>query len=197
MTTYEQAGDVIKALVAKVLSQNHPELAKEKVTIDTIVARRESRKEGAIVALKKDGHAVLAQIKITSLQDRSRGIADAKLVIDDYGWLRLSDVRKTAVIDHAMEHLTLAKSRASKRNGYFSGPKRDDLGRPMLKIRPHDWVLTGFKSVTERHGDNSVEANQFTAFKAEFGQLNLFGADVLQIAHNGKAKRQKKARVGA
>ena len=69
MTTYEKAGDVIKALVEKVMQQSHPELAKEKVTVTTTIARRESKKLGAMVALKKDGLAVAAKIGITSLQE--------------------------------------------------------------------------------------------------------------------------------
>ena len=192
MTTYEEAGGVIDALVQKVMLAHHPELKELKVTVSAIIARRESRREGELPALKMHGLPIAAKTGITSLQDRSRGLADAKLVIDSYAWSRLSDTRKFALIDHELEHLRPITIRATKRNGYASGPRRDDLGRPCLKLRPHDWELTGFKDVVERQGEASIEAQQFMSFRAEYGQLNLFGPPGV-IDGNGKKKGRRKA----
>lgn len=181
-TTYREAGDLIKALADKVMQQSHPELVKDHVTISTIIASRESEEEGDMVALRLHGLPVAAKTSITSLADRARGIADAKLMIDNYAWSRLSDARKLALLDHELEHLALRTIKPTKKNHYASGTKFDDLGRPCLKIRPHDWEITGFQAVAERHGDSSIEAMQFAAFRDEHGQLNMFGPSVLQIA---------------
>ena len=107
-------------------------------------------------------------------------------MIDDFAWERLSNQRREALIDHELQHLALSMIRPRKANGFASGLRRDDLGRPALKIRPHDWALTGFRGVVERHGEASIEALQFADFRSEFGQLNLFGPDVLGIVSNAK-----------
>ena len=41
---------------------------------------------------KQRGYPVAARIQITSLQDGARGIADAKLTIDDSVWRELSEM---------------------------------------------------------------------------------------------------------
>lgn len=181
-TTYERAGKGIEAMVQRAVETYHPELQKEGVSIDVTVARRESKKEGDCHALKRNGYLIDAKIQITSLQDRSRGIADAKLTIDAFEWDRSTDRRRVALIDHELEHLDLVPIRPTKKNAFATGNKRDDLGRPCLRSRPHDWELTGFKDVAERHGEHSHEAIQFVNFRAEYAQLNLFAPGVLAIA---------------
>ncbi len=184
--TYREAGDLIKALVDKVTQQSHPELAREHVTISTVIASRDTKKLGACQALKDRGLPIAAKTSITSLADRARNLPDAKLLIDDFAWQRLSSQRREALIDHELEHLDVLTIRPTKRNGFASGTKYDDLGRPCLKLRPHDWELTGFQSVAERHAEASIEAMQFAAFRDEYGQLNMFGPSVLQIAEKGQ-----------
>jgi len=196
-TTYERAPKAIEALVGTALEQFHPKLHKVGVTIDCSVARRESKKEGYCHALKRNGYLIDAKIQITSLQDRARGIADAKLMIDAYEWDRMNDRRKLALVDHELEHLDLVPIRPTKKNGFATGNRHDDLGRPSLRSRPHDWELTGFADVTQRHKQFSHEAAQFVEFQAHYSQLEFFGPNVLQIAEsavkNGKkSKRSKK-----
>lgn len=181
-TTFERAPKAIEAMVQHALEKYHPELHKEGVTIDCMIARGIDKDEMDCHALKRGGYAIDAKTQVTSLVDRARGIADAKLTIDSFDWNRMSDKRKAALIDHELEHLDLVAIKPTKKNGFEEGWKRDDLGRPKLRIRPHDWELTGFKDVVERHGENSHEAAQFAAFRDEYGQLNMFGPNVLQIA---------------
>jgi hypothetical protein len=191
-TTYREADDVIRALVSKVMQQSHPELVKERVTIATTIASRESE-EGDMVALRDRGLPAAAKMAVTSLQDRARGLADAKLLIDNYAWTRLSSQSKLALLDHELQHLMLVEIKPTKKNGWATGPKHDDLGRPCFKIRPHDWSLTGFQAVAERHAEHSIEARQFAAFRDEYGQLNFFVPSVLQIASGAKEAKKSHA----
>ena len=177
-TTYTACSEDINDLVKDVMKKHHADLFKENVTIDAVGARKDSKREGSVPALMLRGQRVLAKIGITSLQDRARGIADAKLTIDMFSWDTMPQAKKVAVIDHELTYLNLVMMRATKKEPWRKGPKHDDLNRPVLKLRHHDWELTGFQEVVERHGEASVEASQFLAFKAEFGQLSLFDTTI-------------------
>lgn len=48
--------------------------------------------------------------------------------------------------------------------------KRDDLGRPVLKIRLHDQQHGWFDEIARRHGDASIEVQQAKAFADSSGQ---------------------------
>lgn len=168
-TTFETAGKGVDDIIARVMRQYHEELTKERVTIHAIFAARINKHGEEFTALKKDGKHIAAKVQITSLQDRTRGIADAKLTIDRKSWSRMHENMQIALIDHELAHLKVAHMRATKKNGWDDSPKRDDLNRPMLKIRPHDWVLTGFAEVAERHGESSVEIAALTQFRHEYG----------------------------
>jgi Putative phage metallopeptidase len=115
VTTYERCPTAISAMIERALQAYHPDLKKEGVTIDCLVIRRESKKEGPVQALKQNGYPLLAKTQVTSLADRARGVADAKLVIDAYGWERISDKRRVALVDHELEHLALVHIRPTKR----------------------------------------------------------------------------------
>lgn len=192
-TSYERAPKAIEALVQTAMEKYHPSLVKEQVTIDAIIVRRTIGSDDEtedVHALKRNGYPIDAKIGITSLQDRARGIADAKLMIDGYEWNQATDRQRLALIDHELEHLRLVQHEPTKKDPavYF---KRDDLSRPILKIAPHDWMLAGFKTVAERHGEHSHEAMGFRNFRADYAQLNFFGPpDVLAIA-NGTPKPKK------
>lgn len=193
-TTYTECGDEVQRLIQQVMLKHHAELANAKVTIHAIGARRESKRDGAIEALKIEGLPVAAKIQISSLQDRSRGMADAKLTIDLLGWDTMPVSRKEALIDHELMHISLVQLRATKKNPYAKGPRFDDLGRPVLKIRTHDWRLTGYAAVVERHGEASLEAAAFMHFRAEYGQLNLFSG---KVEESKEKKSKKKAKADA
>ena len=191
MITFERANKAIEAMVQHALEQYHPELHKMGVTIDVMVAHQQDKDEMDCHALKRSGYPIDAKIQVTSLVDRARGIADAKLTIDAFEWNRMSDKSKAALIDHELTHLLLVEIKPTKKNGFETGWKRDDLTRPKLRNRPHDYELAGYREVIERHGQHSHEAQQFAAFRDEYGQLNMFGPSAIQIA-DGTAKNGKK-----
>jgi len=187
---YEPAPSNVMALVERVLQSNFTELAKEGVTVNVLMASRINNKTGEDEhCLYKDGMPVAAQISITQKRDRARGLQDAKLVIDTHTWQDMKDTHRAALVDHELRHLRLVEIRPTKRNGYKTGVKHDDLGRPSLRPRPHDWVLTGFAKSAELYGEYSHEARQIAYFRAEFGaQLNLFGPTALAALEADSAK---------
>jgi hypothetical protein len=172
-TSYTICGKDVAEMIKAVMDTHHAELSNAGVTVHAIFAHSYDKESGdAIVALKTRGQSVAAKIGITSLEDRTRGAADSKLTIDAYTWERLSESRRMALLDHELTHLRLKLDEDE-------ALKLDDLGRPQLKIRHHDWEITGFQEVVERHGEASIEALQFSRFQDEYGQLMLFDPKTL------------------
>jgi hypothetical protein len=116
--------------------------------------------------LKLHGYSAAAIVKPTSEKQRAQGMADVTIVIDSEQWKDMNEETRIALMDHELEHL----ERVTK-NGE---PAEDDLGRPKLKNKLHDWQLGGFRCIAERHHKHALEVLNAMNFADEFGQL-LFG----------------------
>lgn len=167
--TYEQAPEAeVGAMVARVMAEHHKHLHALGVTIETLFARKLDKEGEPAAAIVVRGQVCGAKISITSLQDRARGIADAKLIIDaEYGWERLPKDQRIAMIDRELCHLTIATDKDGE-------PKHDDHGRPKLKYRHFDYEISGFTSCLENYGEASIEAKQIRLFQELNGQYCLF-----------------------
>jgi putative metallopeptidase len=167
-TVYDKAPLVVQTTVLEVLHQHHGDLESAGVTLNILFAYQYDKDGEALPAMKVRGHQALAKISITSLPDRVRGLPDAKLVFDrEFGWVRLSDSRRQALIDHELTHLMLVFDAEGDL-------KLDDCNRPKLKLRHHDWELTGFDAVAKRHGEAAVEIHEIIRWQEEYGQACLF-----------------------
>ena len=185
-TTFRLCDEKIHAMIRRVMHEHHADLERENVTVQAIMATAEGDEE-IIPALKNAGYPIAAKIQVTSLQDRIRGLPDAKLTIDDYAWSAISESRREALIDHELEHLDIVL-RATKLGIVVA---RDDCGRTKLRIKAHDWELTGFAAVVERHGEASIESLQIVRFSETYGQLCLFplpGTEALKPKRASRAK---------
>jgi len=146
-TTYEKAKEDVHKLVAAVQKKYHTELTNQSVRVGVIFA---NNTEGASV--KKGGYPCVGKISIVSLKDRCEKDYEAELVIDLTWRTEGTSKHHEALIDHELSHLELVEDEEE------GGFKKDDLGRPSLKIKLGDWnVGDGFQSVIERHGDYAVE----------------------------------------
>lgn len=164
--TYEPVPDMVRESVYGVMRECHAELTKAEVTVHGLFARDSDKEtDEPIQAVKRAGYPAAAKISVTSLADRARGIADAKLVIDAFSWERLSEAQRLALIDHELEHLAL------KVDNETGEVKRDDLGRPKLGTRCHDFELGFFASIAERRGKVAIEASEVAAFNEKYGYL--------------------------
>lgn len=170
MSTYAKADKDVHEQVVEVMRLYHDELTKQKVRVGVVMAYGPVDKDGGKTgpAIKDRGWPCLARIKINSLADRVEGKPDATLTLDDDGdrWGSMSAAEQNALIDHELEHLVLVEDKEMP--GHW---KRDDLGRPKLKIRPHDWEFNGFASVARRHEEASQEVIQAAVLRDMFGQL--------------------------
>jgi hypothetical protein len=149
MAHYDTAPDEIIDLINETIEEFHPDLVEAQCTVDAILAFDD--KGGFPV--KAGGYPALACIKITSLKNRVKGMADAEITIDAEAFKNMNALQQKALIDHELYHLIVARD---KENNI----KTDDANRPKLRMRKHDHQMGWFKAIAIRHKQNSPEVYQ-------------------------------------
>ena len=169
--SYTNGLDSVTRLVATVMHENHCDLEKRGVTIRVLMAIKQDKDEEVIPAWPLEGgREVLTKTTITPLRDRVSGIPDATITLDEeWGWNRLSETRRYALIDHALLRLDLKRDK----DGI---PLFDDANRPRLCYRPYDLVIKGYAEALARHGEAAEESRQVRFFQERGGQLDMFGS---------------------
>jgi hypothetical protein len=163
MPTFKRCDSSVEKMAKALISEfetNYPLEANE-VRIDYLFAygdRDEVSGELITDALKKGGMKCLGITRKLSLKDRSKGLGDAEICLDGDYWAEASDAEKRSLLDHELHHLAATA-------------KRDDLGRPIIKLRLHDVEFGWFAVVAARHGDYSQERMQARRLMDKFGQF--------------------------
>jgi hypothetical protein len=165
--TYNECDANIYKLIDDVMHKYHRSLSDQSVTIHAVFAEKYDGDGLQLPAIKFHGHDAAAKIQVTSLQDRARGLRDLKLTIDRYSWDRMTETRQIAMLDHELEHVEVK----TDDDGIVV---RDDLNRPKLRLKIHDWMLAGFASIIARHGEAAVEHREMVRWQEEWGQACLF-----------------------
>lgn len=189
MATYARADAEALRIVKDQMEKYHSELLDAEVTIDVLFAHASVDENGDQkgVALKHHGYRAAAVVRIVSLKDRTKGMADAEIVIDGDEWPTIPDDQRDALIDHELTHLEL------KLDDETGLVVRDDLGRPKLKMRLHDWQFGFFDAVVRRHGLASPESLQINNFLDDPArkQLYLFGGEDGEKPKRGRSSKQR------
>lgn len=149
MPTFEKCGSDVRAMAQKLLV-NHQAVADRGVRIDLLFAfgeRDETTGELKGHALKKGGVRALGICKVVSLKDRTKGMGDVEITLDYDHWATLDERDQEALLDHELHHIVVSAD-------------SDQLGRPKIKMRKHDFEVGWFKVIAERHGAHSVEQQQ-------------------------------------
>jgi len=109
-------------------------------------------------ALTKGGLKALGIARKIPLKDRAMGRGDAEISLDGYWWQHTDEEEQRALLDHELTHI-------------FATAKRDDLGRPIIKLRKHDVEFGWFNCVAARHGEFSQERIQAASMMEIQGQF--------------------------
>jgi hypothetical protein len=165
--TYEKCGDEVYQLLMDLVTKYHSPLHAAEVSYDLIFASKFDADGEALPAVKLHGVAACAKIKVSSLEDRARGVADVKIVIDRHQWVTAQPQTRAAILDHELTHIVL------KDEGEV-----DDVGRPKLKVRSADFVLWGFDTIAERYKEFAPETKAMRRTLDRFKQLSLFPEQV-------------------
>lgn len=165
-TIYEQARPEVHEMAADILRIHHPHLKLgdgDPVKICILMASNDgeegSRGEPAV---KCHGYPAQAVISIIPYKQRVDKRADAEIIIDEANWVDLTEPQQRALLDHEITHLEMQ----SDESGFV---KTDDIGRPKLKLRLHDFQLGGFRTIARRYGADAPEVKLATDFQEKFG----------------------------
>lgn len=148
MKTYDIAHAEVAQRARRLIAEHYSDLANAEVTIDFLFANNDTGH-----AVSHHGYPALAVVRIISLKDRTAGRKDAEITIDQKAWEAMSPAQRDALLDHELNHLIVARDQ----DNAFA---RDDLHRPKLKMRKHDYDFGWFTEIARRHGENSPEVFQ-------------------------------------
>lgn len=166
MPTLERAPAEALEIVNEMTEKYHGALRDAELTIDVFFAFAKTDEHGDTesCAVKLHGYPCAAVVKINSYTLRAKGHADAEITIDGDNWDTWTDDQCRALIDHELEHLELK----TDKDGLLV---RDDLDRPKLRMRKHDHQYGWFDSVARRHGEASLEQQQYDELVASRRQM--------------------------
>lgn len=176
-TTYKKADETVTNLAAELIAEfpTHESLTENRVRIDYVFAYGERDEvTGDVIgdALKHHGVKALGIAKKLSLKERGLGRGDAEICLDADWWVTAEHEERRALLDHELHH-------------FAATSKRDEMGRPVLKMRKHDYDFGWFAVIAHRHGQHSQERKQAASMMEVSGQF--FWPDFTK-AHEG-AKR--------
>lgn len=157
MSTFQKADQETMDLAAEVLCAfaTHKPLLDAKVKIDLVFAYGSRTESGMLTshALTHRGVRALGLASKLKLKDRAMGRGDAEVALDHDWWEEASDLQRRALLDHELHHVSVKTDKL----GRF---QYDDLRRPVLVLRRHDFEFGWFRIVAERHGPFSIERLQ-------------------------------------
>ena len=138
-------------LIEEALTAYHPRLISLNCTVRAIMAEKLNRDEEMVPCLKGYG-GVFALAKISVIKPRGKIFVkhDAEIVICKASWTPLNRAQKLAVLDHELTHLEPNLDKEGH-------PIIDEDGRPLMKLRPDDFIVWGFHSIIAKHKENSME----------------------------------------
>jgi hypothetical protein len=166
MPTFQPAGADIVQLASAILCEfaSHKPLLDARVRVDYVMAFADIGKDGhpKNFALMHHGVRAYGLARLIGLKDRVMGRGDAEISLDGDFWAKGRPEIQRALLDHELHHLE-----PKLKNGGFV---RDDIGRPELILRRHDFQFGWFTTIAQRHGAFSMERLQAKTIVDAAGQ---------------------------
>lgn len=177
MKTYTRANEQVSDLAKHLIKLFHAELQDAGIRIDYVFVSTDSEDAPA---LSLHGNACMAIARIIGPKERAKGLGDSEISIDEALWIGKTTAEKEAILDHELHHFELRRNKKGR-------VKLDPNGRPLLKMRKHDYDIGHFVHIAKRHGAASMEVQQMTRIYLQHKQT-LFDfaqdADLLRRLHD-------------
>lgn len=157
MSTFQRCPQEVVDLANAILTEfdSHKPLLDARVKIDFVFAYPRYDDHGNAVgdALRLHGTKAAGIARILPLKQRAMGRGDCEVSLDGEWWRTASEKEQRALLDHELHHFKVRQ----ETNGRVI---QDDLGRPRLQMRPHDYDFGWFAIVAERHGISAWNGNR-------------------------------------
>lgn len=180
MPTFQKCDPSVKKLADEILKEfdSYEKLRAAEPRIDFLFAYPDydENDQPTNDAIKHQGVKALGLCRIVNLKDRTKGLGDAEILLDGDWWKGASDEEQKALLDHELHHLAYVD-------------KRDNLGRPKLKLRKHDFQFGWFTLIASRHGVHSQERIQAASMMEMAGQYFWPEVANAQDVYAGRATR--------
>lgn len=158
-TTYDDCTQDVLDIARDIMNRHYRDLLQAGVTVRYLFARNP---DGP--AIKVHGVPAAASVKVNGLQHRKEGLTDCTVKICAEWWEQHDKLQCEALIDHELAHILVAFDE----NGAIEA---DDVGRPKIRLKPHDFEIGGFFDIVQRHGSNAVEAQAVVDTAAKFREM--------------------------
>lgn len=170
--SYRECPREIKEQANAIIEKYHPDIDKYGVTINYTFVKSSTGKP----ALSHGGHAAAAICKINNEQERSEGLTDCSISIDESIWEDdLDEDEQNALLDHELHHICVSFDAEG-------ALKLDGCGRPKIRLRKHDIVVGGFHVIVKRHGIAALEAQHVREAARKFRQAEFTFMDEMANA---------------
>ncbi len=183
---YREADQDVHDLLGQVMTQYFPELAslEPPLNIDIRMVVDDHGK-----GLMHRGHPAAGMIEIVSPEERSAGGPDVRIKLDYMRWLNDSERQHEALIHHEVNHLIPKYDQTS------GSLRLDPYGRPVVKLRRDDWMLTGFSATVQIFGADAMERRSLDTVEEKIRSFQLelpFVAPVDDVPVTPKRGRKTK-----
>lgn len=158
--TLEAAPTAVLNVMNGVKFDHFQDLISADVAIEVIMASAPKGRP----AVKIAGSPALAKIKKVPREQTVTGGPDVRILVDATRYAKLGQRRKEALFAHELEHVELTRD---EETGEWV---KDDYDRPKIKLKPDDWLITGFAKIHAMYGEDSCEQMSFNTLSQILGQ---------------------------
>jgi hypothetical protein len=178
--TIAKAPPEVAEACQRMMEKWHPDLVAAGATVSLLWA---SNDKGPSVKLH--GRPCCAVVWVNSLRDRIEGKRDATIEVSAEWWQAATPEERDSVMDHELYHLVPERgpdipdheevegSPGELRKVWRPSYKLDEVGRPALRLKLHDWDLGGFAEIVRRHGPAAIERQAFLGVAKAYEQVLL------------------------
>jgi hypothetical protein len=164
-TEYDKADADALAMLAGLVEEYFPGIHGLPVPLRIEVLMASAADGGP--ALKRMGHGCAGKIAIVRPEERATGGPDVRIMIAAAIWRDADDDGRRALLHHEVNHIVPRLDKGTGR------PMLDPYGRPVVKLRRDDWLLTGFRATVELFGADAMERRALDAVEESLRQQTL------------------------
>lgn len=189
MPSFEKADREVIRMAEELISQFHKQLSEAAVRITYMIAWPCLDESGSPMedAITKGGMKCLGLTRKNATRHRKEGLADATITLDGPYWDLAETEQRRSLLDHELQHIAVVPDGQNDKGEAVY--KRDNAGRPIIKLRKHDLEIGWFKACAVRHGVYSQERMQANQLMADNGQY--FWPDIIAIVSARGSRTQK------